>query len=108
MFVMKHLIIVAVLESLVISSAVLRFALPGAGVDLSAPPQLAWFIVTLVLSSTAVSHFVVRSSLLSKKIKEGENVNDERGHILSVSIAIVAGAGLLSLAGPSSFVQLFG
>jgi hypothetical protein len=67
----KHLVMVALLEAIVMASAVLRMALPDFGFDLNSPPHLVWLVVTLTLS-----------------------------------IAIVVAAGLLSLAGPSLFVKV--
>lgn len=101
----KHLMILAGLEGLVMASAVLRIVLPG-GLDFAHPPTLAWFVATMILAASSITHFVLRSSMLGARMKAGENVEEDRKQIMTISVAIVVGAAMLSLAGPSLFAEL--
>lgn len=103
----KHLVILAVLEGLVMASTVLRIVLPG-GLDFENPPTLAWFVTTLIVAASSITHFVLRTSMLGPRVKAGENVEDDRKQIFIISIAIVIGAAMLSAAGPAVFMKLMG
>jgi hypothetical protein len=105
----RNLVTLAVLEGFVIMSAVMRFAFPElGGVDLSRPPQLAWFVGVTVLAGAAVAHFVVRSARLGARVKAGENVDDDVKQVMALSVAILGFAGLISLAGPQTFERFLG
>lgn len=104
----RHLIILGVLEGLVMFSAIIRIAIPGLGIDFGRQPQLFWFLATMFLAASALSQYVLRSARLAPRVQAGEPVDDERKQMLTVSLAILAAAGLLSLAGPQAFEQLFG
>jgi hypothetical protein len=104
----KHLVVLSVLEGLVMFSAIIRVAIPGMGIDFSSQPQLIWFVATLFLSASSVAHYVVRASALGPRIKAGEQVEEDQKQILSISLALLGLAFLLSLAGPGAFQQLFG
>ncbi|MDP1822818.1 MAG: hypothetical protein Q8L48_06240 [Archangium sp.] len=104
----RHLLILAVLEGVVMFSAIIRIAIPGLGIDFSRQPQLIWFLATMFLSASALSQYVVRAGRLGPRLKAGEQVEEERKQILVISLAILAAAGLLSLAGPQAFEQLLG
>lgn len=104
----RHLLTLAALEGLVMASAVIRVAIPGLGIDLSFQRQVLWLAVTLFIAATSIVHFIVRNARLGVRAAAGEQVDDDRRHILTVSLAILAGAGLLSLAGPGAFARLLG
>jgi hypothetical protein len=104
----RHLVILGALEGLVMFSAIIRIAIPGLSIDFSRQPQLIWFLATMFISASALSQYVVRVGRLAPRIKAGDQVDDERRQILTISLAILAAAGLLSLAGPQAFEQLLG
>lgn len=104
----KNLIILALVEGAVVMSAVLRMVIPGLGLDLERPPQLAWFVVVVVLAGAGIAQYVVRSSLLLPRARAGERIDDELRQIMAMSLAIIGLAGLVSLAGPQPFERLLG
>lgn len=104
----KDLVILAVIESTVMFSAIIRLTLGGSGFDLSRQPQLIWFVGVMVLSAAGLAHYVVRASALQPRIKAGENVEDDRKQLFTISIAVLAAAALLSLAGPQALERLLG
>lgn len=104
----RHLLLLAVLEGLVIFSAVIRLAIPGLGIDFSQPPQLAWFIAVVLIAGGAVAQYVIRASVLMPRIRAGDPVEGELKQVLGVSIAMVGLAALVSVAGPSLFQRLAG
>lgn len=105
----RHLVILALLEGAVMFSAVLRMVIPElGGVDFSRPPQLAWFVGTLLIAAGSMSHYVLRAASLRQKILAGENVDEDRRQLLTISIAVLIAAALLSLAGPQAAERLLG
>ena len=104
----KHLIILSILEGAVSFSAIIRIAIPGMGIDFSSQPQLIWFVAIMFLSAAAVAQYVVRATALASKIKAGEPVEEDQRQILSISLALLGLAFLLSLWGPGAFQPLFG
>lgn len=102
----KSLVILATLEGLVMASAVLRVALTR--VDLTSPPRMIWFAVTLFLAAAALAHFVVRSAALGPRIKAGEAVEEDQKQLFTISLALLVAAALLSLAGPDAVQRLLG
>ncbi len=104
----RHLLTLAALEGLVMASAVIRVAIPGLGIDFEDQRQIIWLALTLFIAASSVAHFVVRTARLGPKVAAGEPVEDDRKQILTVSLAILAAAGLLSLAGPQAFARLLG
>ncbi|MDP2272908.1 MAG: hypothetical protein Q8N23_26990 [Archangium sp.] len=104
----RHLLTLAALEGLVMASAVLRLAIPGLGIDFADQRQIIWLVLTLFIAASSVAYFVMRTARLGPKVAAGEQVEDERKQILTVSLAILAAAGLLSLAGPQAFARLVG
>ena len=105
----KHLLILALLEGAVMFSAVLRVMLPElGGIDFSRPPQLAWFVGTMLIAASSLSHYVLRAAALRSRIQAGENVEEDRRQLLLISIALLVAAALLSLAGPQAVERLLG
>lgn len=104
----KHLIVLSILESAVVFSALIRIAIPGMGIDFSSQPQLIWFVATMFLSAASVAQYVVRAAALAPKLKAGEPVDEDQKQILSISLALLGLAFLLSLSGPGVFQLLFG
>ena len=102
----RSLLILAAIEGLVIASAVIRVALTG--VDLSTTPRLIWLGGTVMLAAAALAQFVVRSAGLQARIKAGVAVEEERKQYFTISMALLVGAALLSLAGPEAVQRLLG
>jgi predicted histidine transporter YuiF (NhaC family) len=105
-FPVRHLLTLAVAEGLVIASAVLRLALFPAQVQLDRHVHLAWLVGTILLASSGLSAFVVRSTALNRQEKDGADVTDDRKQVLSFSLAIIGLAALVSLIGPGAFERL--
>ena len=103
----NHFFTIAALEGLVMFSAAIRVAFPP-GLDLGDKPTLAWFVATMLLAASAVTHFVLRNARLAPRVKAGEDVEEDRKQIAVISLAIVVAAGLLSAAGPAMFKELMG
>lgn len=101
----NQLVILAMLEGLVMFSAVGRIAIPGLGLDLANRAHLIWLVVTLMLAGGSVAHFVVRNAALKAR-EPGQSVEEDRKQIFIVSLAILAGAAMLSVAGPHSVARL--
>lgn len=104
----KNLVLLGLTEGVVMMSAVIRFVIPGLGVDLARPPHLAWFVGTVMLAGAGIAQYVVRSSLLLPRLRAGEKVDDELRQVMAVSLAIIGLAGLISLAGPQLIERLMG
>lgn len=104
----RHFLMLATLEGLVMASAVIRLAIPGLGIDLGDQRQILWLALTLSIAGASVAHFVLRTARLRAKTAAGEQVEEDHKQILAVSLAILAAAGLLSLAGPQAFARLLG
>lgn len=102
-----HFITVAMLEGLVMTSAIMRIVLPG-GLDFEHPPTLVWFVATIVLAASSITFFTIRNAALTRREQAGEKLEDERKQMFIVSIAIVIAAVMLSAAGPMSFAKLMG
>jgi hypothetical protein len=104
----RNLVILAVLEGLVMFSAIVRMVIPGLGIDFGKQPHLIWFVLTMMLSGSAVAHYVIRSMPLQARLRAEEPVEDDLKQILGLSLALVGLAAMVSLAGPQLFERLLG
>ena len=104
----KHLVVLAVAEGLVMTSAVLRLTLFPGQVDLERPAHLAWFAGTLVLAAAGLALFVVRATTARARAQPGEDVSDAVRQALLYSLTVIVAAGLLSAVGPGIVARLLG
>lgn len=105
----RNILTLAVLEGLVLMSAVMRFVFPElGGLDLSRPPQLIWFVGVIMLAGASVALYVVRAMPVLQRQRLGERVEDDFKQLLGISVSVLALAGLLSLLGPQTFERLLG
>ncbi|MEW5740247.1 MAG: hypothetical protein AB1938_15045 [Myxococcota bacterium] len=95
-----HLVAVGMLEGVVLMIAVGRgVAVPGS-VDFSKPAHLAWFVLTVVLAGLAPASFVLRSLAVRRREVEGQAEEGERRQVLVLSLALLAPALAVAIAGP--------
>lgn len=104
----RNILVLAVLEGLVLTGAVLRLVLSDGGPDFSQRGTLAWFVAVVLVAGLGVTQYVLRSAMLAPRLKAGERVDDELKQILGVSVALIALAGLVVLAGPGAVAAFLG
>lgn len=104
----RNILVLAVLEGLVMTGAIVRLVLSETGLDLAQPGVLPWFIGVVVVAGLGVTQYVLRSAMLMPRIRAGERVDDELKQVLGVSVAIIVLAGLVVLAGPGVIAGFLG
>ncbi len=104
----KQFVAVAVAEGIAVVTVVLRFVLSNGAIALERPAHLVWFAGTIVLAAAAVSHFVLRSSLLRLRREASPDAEDASRQIFALSVAIALGALALAAVGPAPFEALLG
>lgn len=104
----RNIVVLAVLEGLVMTGAISRLMLSDGGLDLSRPGVLPWFIGVVMVAGLGVSQYVLRSAMLMPRVRAGERVDDELKQVLGVSVALIALAGLVVLAGPGAVAGFLG
>ncbi len=70
--------------------------------------HLVWFVATLMLASSSVALFVVRTARLKASQAAGEPVEDDEKQTLAFSIALIGLAFLSAIAGVPLFERLLG
>lgn len=100
-FPLPHLMAVSFGEMVVVMAAVLRMVLVPGAVDLSKTAHVAWLAACFVLAGLAPATFVIRSSMLTKRERDGEDVSDERKQVLVMSLALLLPPAIIAFAGPA-------
>lgn len=100
-FPLPHLMAVSFGEMLVVMAAVLRIVVSPGSVDFAKTAHVVWLAACFVLAGLAPATFVIRSSMLSKRERDGEDVADERKQVLLMSMGLLVPAGIVAFAGPA-------
>lgn len=100
-FPLPHLLAVSFGEMLVVLAAVLRLVVVPGSVDFAKTAHVAWFGACFALAGLAPATFVIRSSMLSKRERAGEDVADERKQVLVMSLALLLPPAVIAFAGPA-------
>lgn len=100
-FPLPHLMAVSFGEMLVVTAAVLRLVLRPGSVDLSKTAHVVWLAACFVLAGLAPAAFVIRSTMLTKRERDGEDVADDRKQVLVMSLALLLPPAVIAFAGPA-------
>ncbi|MBL8919058.1 MAG: hypothetical protein JNJ54_09385 [Myxococcaceae bacterium] len=103
-----HFLLIAVTEGAALGVAALRLVLSEGQITLSQTAHLAWFLTTVGVAALGLVVFVLRSSMLKQKERQGEATEDARKSVLATSLAVEAGAIVIGAIGPAPFVSLLG
>lgn len=103
-----HFLLVAFTEGAALSVAALRLVLSDGQLTLSQTPHLVWFLTTVGVAALGLVIFVVRSSMLKQRERQGEETGDARKGVLATALSVEIGAIVIGAIGPAPFVSVLG